>query len=614
MRPTILALLAAGLFAGAPIAAAQQRPAPIEYYRLVPGFVAEARNAIGLLTGSGFVKANPWGQYTAYLLSTNAKGQRTWRIEHDLPMGPYTQGSTIYLLEGSNRALLIDTGNPAAETEGVNDLKTLANYLLGHENDGSVRAHPLDFVVANTHSHGDHTGENARMSDRTLYYMDLDWPKVAPANYVPIREGGGATKNGGGTAVGEIDLGDRLIKAVAIPPHTPGSTGYLDAENQMLFSGDAMGSSYPWLHWAPIAIYARSTAHVAELTRDMPYLAVLPAHFYQIWSLDRAAGPFRPLDRQYVLDEHRIAEALIAGTLEGEPYPAGGTHAYWAALGSGHIVYSLDLVDEPGTAPAASYRSVRIPGGYHRDWGMQPAYFPLFDVKAELHLLRGPKGETMPLLIGSRAALLIGTGSGAPGLAAKVKALAGGKPLEVALTSGDPAQLGGLAQLRPARVYAPAGVALPHGARATRLTEGAAIDLGTDGAGRPLRLSAAALPGHRADSMTLLEPANALLFAGDALGDQGGDSGLTLSTAPAAYAAALAKWRHNTDGRYATIFTSGSTGWFLPPAYVDQLASAAARAASGDAKWRTESKRHAGGFTVRSDGTPDIVASIAVAP
>ena len=52
----------------------------------------------------------------------------------------------------------------------MNDLKTVVRHLLGHENDGQARAHPLDFVVAITHNHPDHIGENGRMSDRTIYY------------------------------------------------------------------------------------------------------------------------------------------------------------------------------------------------------------------------------------------------------------------------------------------------------------------------------------------------------------------------------------------------------------------------------------------------------------
>ena len=79
-----LALLSLPLFAADP-------PPRLEYYRVAKGFVAEAKNSYGWAKGSGFAQENPWGQYTAFLMLTNAKGQRTWRIEHYLPWtpGPY---------------------------------------------------------------------------------------------------------------------------------------------------------------------------------------------------------------------------------------------------------------------------------------------------------------------------------------------------------------------------------------------------------------------------------------------------------------------------------------------------------------------------------------------
>ena len=116
-------------------------PAEIEHYRLVKGFLAESKNDAGFADGTGFSQINPWGQYTAYLLSVNAKGQRTFRIEHYLPITGrnFAQGSTMYLLEGSRQALLIDTGNPAKAVEGVNDLKTVVRYLLGHKENGDPK-------------------------------------------------------------------------------------------------------------------------------------------------------------------------------------------------------------------------------------------------------------------------------------------------------------------------------------------------------------------------------------------------------------------------------------------------------------------------------------------
>src|SRR4051794_29390379 len=241
-------VLVAALVPAGPARAA----APVEYYRLAPGFLSEAWDSDGVpVRNGGFVTPNPWGFYTAYLMQTNAKGQRTWRIENFLNSTrityQYAQGSTMYLMEGSQKALLIDTAQNSADlpiVPGQVDLVTVVKQLLGHDNTGAVKPNPVDFVVANTHNHGDHIGKNAAVAPRTIYYPDLDWPNNNPANYIPIREGGGPTTHGNGMAVGSIDLGDRLIEAVNVYGHTAGSMAYLDRANHLIATGDALGSAY----------------------------------------------------------------------------------------------------------------------------------------------------------------------------------------------------------------------------------------------------------------------------------------------------------------------------------------------------------------------------------
>lgn len=531
-----LALAQAGGAAGADLAG----PAPIDPYRLAHGFVGETWDATGRNTG--FSAPNPWGQYTAYWMSTNARGQRTWRIEHYLPSpnGPTAQGSSVYLLEGRDRALLIDTANPAAETEGVNDLKTLVRHLLAHRDDGSPKPDPLDFVVANTHSHGDHTGENARMADRTVYYMDLDWPANAPANYVPIREGGGPARRGPGMAAGEIELGLRTIRAVALPPHTPGSTGYLDGENQMLFTGDALGTGFVWLHFpgAALTTYRESLRRLTDLTAPYPRLAAFGAHFYQYRLGERARPPVngRIADRQYIADQSTLVAGILAGRVEGEPYNA-QPYAFIATHGAAQIVYSLSGLTGPGEAAGAPFHAVRLPGAN------PPA--ALAGLKAELHVIRGPGGEAYYLLKGSARSALIGAAPTGTDLQRFVRPLAGSLPMDIVPTSSGPARPGG-------------------------------IDLGLDLAGRPLRLEVH--PFGPEGRRTLVEPVNRLAFVGEALGPADLAAGWTPPGGAAAYAAALARWRAATDGRYDLVYTGDRLAYATPASLAGTLAQAAAEA------------------------------------
>ena len=129
-----------GLLLFGPAASAQvsQAAAGMVFDRLVPGFVGEARNANGYATGTAFAAPNPWGAYTAYRLATDARGRRTWRIENYVPLGNFMQGSTMYLLEGDRKALLVDTAQKSVAVAGKNDLKSVVRYLLGHNGDGQV--------------------------------------------------------------------------------------------------------------------------------------------------------------------------------------------------------------------------------------------------------------------------------------------------------------------------------------------------------------------------------------------------------------------------------------------------------------------------------------------
>ena len=450
----------------------------------------------------------------------------------------------------------------------MNDLKTVVRYLLGHENDGRPRAHPLDFVVAITHNHPDHIGENGRMSDRTIYYPDLDWPAQATPNYVPIREGGGPTNHGDGTAVSQIELGNRLISAVAIPPHSAGSTAYLDAENLMFVTGDAIGSAWPYIQGGPLTRYDQSVHHVEEVTRPYPDLAVLPAHFYQTatWARGRAPLNGRPLDRRYITDMAALADGVLAGTIAGEPFFA-GVEAYWAKNDSAQMVYSLSALYRPGES-GESYHAVRIPGNFKRDTGgasFDPRIDAISKIESEFYLIRESAGETLFLLHGSKSALLIGTGGGGPGLARFVHSLIGDLPCDVAILDRDPRQSGGLAQLRPRQIYAAAANVL-NGVPAGVLRDETTIDLGLGPAGRPLILEAASFQSDGVANLSLLNVADRVLFAGNAFEKPFAPPRMMMQVSkPEEDQASRSAWMAKMNGRFDLVYLASHSRWYSTP-------------------------------------------------
>lgn len=616
-------LLVAAAFAAAatlvfvvtPLRARQE--AAVDHYRLVPGFLPERFGPDGMAQGNGFSEPNPWGAYTAYLLATNARGQRTWRIENYLPNtnGLTAQGSSMYLFEGRVRALLVDTAQNTVDHPGQPTLKDVVRHLLGHATDGGVKASPVDFVVANTHSHGDHTGKNALMSDRTLYYPDLDWPRAnAPANYVPIKEGGGPSAHGDGTAVGEIDLGDRTITAINLYAHTPGSMGYLDRENRMIATGDAIGSAYVWAHFGLMTQYADTVRHLQSVLRPLGHVDVLPAHFYQVKQGARGGPPIngRPLDKRYVDDQVRVAEGILDGSLVGEPYRVVGRNAAIATLDSAQVVYTFANLYPGGVFASQGdrtrYHAIAIPG----PGAPAPAgrYAPVDSIRSVIHLIRDYGNQSMYLVQGSQKALLIGTGEGTPGLAAFVRGLAGARPLEVVVTSDDAGQTGGLSQFAAMPLYVPRGMPVAGAREVRAVGDGDRIELGLDRAGRPLALEVHALGGHSRFGLTLLDATNRILFSGDALGTQASDAGLILTQPLREFADGLSAWRAKTDGRYDVVYTAHNYQWFTPAGYVDEVAAAVARGTAEGERAFTPSVRMPGARMIRSSGGPEVVASI----
>jgi glyoxylase-like metal-dependent hydrolase (beta-lactamase superfamily II) len=235
-------------------------------------------------------------------------------------------------------------------------------------------------------------------------------------------------------------------------------------------------------------------------------------------------------------------------------------------------------------------------------------------IKSRFYQIRDYANESMYLIAGSTRALLIGTGSGTPGLAGFVKKLAGALPVDVIVTSDDPGQMGGLNQFATGEmIYLPAGAPLPaFVSKYKQVATGDRIDLGRDTIGRPLVIEVHQLKGHSPAGITLLDVNNRVLFGGDALGTQDGDAGLILRDPLPIFGDALAAWRRDTDGKYDVVYTAHNYQWFTSAAYVDQLQSAVARGLAEGASALIDSTRMPGAKMIRSNGAADVVASIVV--
>ena len=120
-----------------------------------------------------------------------------------------------FLIEGTERALLIDTG------AGDTDLKSLVLALTDK---------PVD--VVNTHNHGDHMAANDAFGDVYMHPADLARLKE-PGKIKPVKEGF------------VFNLGGREVAVIETPGHTPGSISLYDQRSGLLFTGDMVSKDPP---------------------------------------------------------------------------------------------------------------------------------------------------------------------------------------------------------------------------------------------------------------------------------------------------------------------------------------------------------------------------------
>ena len=186
-----------------------------------------------------------------------------------------------YLITGSKKALLFDTGL------GIGNIRKVTDALT-----------QLPVSVVNSHTHNDHVGDNWRFDD--IYGMDTDFTRTsargstedAQAELAPGQLCGDLPPGFDAKSYStrpfkithwlhggdKIDLGNRVLEVVATPGHTPDSIALFDEKNGLLLIGDTF-------YLGPVFLYRPETdlaAYILSLKKLSVYAAraqtVLPAH------------------------------------------------------------------------------------------------------------------------------------------------------------------------------------------------------------------------------------------------------------------------------------------------------------------------------------------------
>jgi glyoxylase-like metal-dependent hydrolase (beta-lactamase superfamily II) len=239
------------------------------------------------------------------------------KLQDDMWVVETIDNTTMYIIEGSEKALLVDTGTKCTALDEV--VKKITQK-------------PLYIVI--THIHVDHAGNMNYFDDvyfnksDTVLLDRLNKPYEGNIHYV---EDGDV-----------FDLGNKTIEVKHMPGHTPGSIVLIDKESGNCFSGDAFGSGQVWLQlkpFTPIAEYARSCQKM---------LAIMEQGITKIY-----CGHYPCVKKAFGTDYMLIMENLALKIEKGEEpepksYPIkisgiGTENPMITSLGTASIVYDPEI-------------------------------------------------------------------------------------------------------------------------------------------------------------------------------------------------------------------------------------------------------------------------------
>ena len=166
----------------------------------------------------------------------------------------------IYLLLGSSKALLIDTG--AIEDAKKMPLADTVMGLLPKVGDAKM---PL--LVLHTHRHLDHRAGDPQ-------FAKLPGVQVIPAFLEDVQKHFGFTS--WPDELAQVELGDRTIDVIPTPGHNPTHVAFYDRNTGLFFSGDFLLPGR--LLVEDLDAYLASAQRVVDFISNRPITHVLGAH------------------------------------------------------------------------------------------------------------------------------------------------------------------------------------------------------------------------------------------------------------------------------------------------------------------------------------------------
>lgn len=240
------------------------------------------------------------------------------KLEKNMWVVETSDKTTMYIIEGTKKAMLIDAGTKCEKLDEV--IKQITQKPL---------------IVMITHIHPDHAG-NIKYFDQiyfhpgdTVLMRTMQVAYSGKINYVKDGE--------------KFDLGGTTIEVLFTPGHTPGSIVLLDRKAGNCYSGDAFGSGQVWMQLRPhvsMATYAQS-CRTMEALMDKGITKIYCGHYPYVK---------KAYDKSYMTEMRQLAEELSKGTApEGKPYPTkvsiGTQTPMIITKGNASIVYDPEKIN-----------------------------------------------------------------------------------------------------------------------------------------------------------------------------------------------------------------------------------------------------------------------------
>ena len=245
-----------------------------------------------------------------------------------LPGGAYDEDgnmnnpSSIYFVISDDEVLIVDGGNPM-EVGSTKEAaaKTIVDALTAGK----------ETSIAFTHNHGDHMGlayNEAVLADvnvKTVYVNtadDSDYLGAAIEKYNRVHVGEGEDE------VHEFTVGGRTYEAVDIHAHTAGSMAYVDVENEIVFTGDSIGSGFVWIFWQegtnPLGTLSDGITKLQGYVGQMTSPKILCGHRWQQFWENNEQRPGE-MTIQYLNDMAAVLTGLTNGSTLKSEYTSYGT-------------------------------------------------------------------------------------------------------------------------------------------------------------------------------------------------------------------------------------------------------------------------------------------------